>query len=549
MDFNKRPLRILGFITVEVKVGNNAISNARVLIAPDGHKSLVGRDWLNHLQYQFTAPKQQNSEYSESIFLVEPVDPELVNLQKQFPKLFSEKGRIKDYCIKIEFLPDAKITQQKGRRIPLQLQTAVDAEIKRLIKEGHISPVKNIRDDVFIQPTVVTVKKDRSVKIALDARALNAAIKKDKYPMPNLENLIDQVAEILNSNSGEAWFTTLDLQYAYGQVPLHADTAKHCNFQIIGGAATGIYCFQTGYYGLTIMPTEFQKIMDSVLVNCKNTFTFIDDILVVSKGTKADHLEKVREVLQTLSKEDFSSSDSTVLIRERTRGSKLEPLFKKKQGQILKATPHTVSFLPAGRNQPIILSKRDIGQSPSTSATPLTDAFFTELNVESSQADIIDAMEKSAISTNADISTTSEHAQPVLPQPTTTDPPLITIDDSDKSEINASSSPTQRPTALKKLRENALETIARKRAINKIANKKKRPSPKPVPATTSEAAIESSDDDIPFCILHTKQPERPTTSAPDASVSTTVPNRQSARHHRKPDWYGNNVLGFIEENA
>ena len=51
--------------------------------------------------------------------------------------------------------------------------------------------------------------------------------------MPNLENLIDQVAETLNTSTGEAWFTTLDLEYAYGQIPLHADTAKNCNFQII----------------------------------------------------------------------------------------------------------------------------------------------------------------------------------------------------------------------------------------------------------------------------------------------------------------------------
>ena len=43
-----------------------------------------------------------------------------------------------------------------------------------------------MKDDVFIPPTVVTVKKDSSVKIALDARALNQAVDKVKYQMPNL---------------------------------------------------------------------------------------------------------------------------------------------------------------------------------------------------------------------------------------------------------------------------------------------------------------------------------------------------------------------------
>ena len=53
-------------------------------------------------------------------------------------------------------------------------------EIKRLLKEGHIGKkINEIKDDVFIQSTVITVKKDRSVKIALDVRALSQAIDKE----------------------------------------------------------------------------------------------------------------------------------------------------------------------------------------------------------------------------------------------------------------------------------------------------------------------------------------------------------------------------------
>ena len=59
--------------------------------------------------------------------------------------------------------------------------------------------INEIKDDVFIQPTIITVKNDRSVEIALDARALNQAIDKDKYQMPNLDNLLDMVAEKLDN--------------------------------------------------------------------------------------------------------------------------------------------------------------------------------------------------------------------------------------------------------------------------------------------------------------------------------------------------------------
>ena len=101
-----------------------------------------------------------------------------------------------------------------------------------MLKEGNIEKINEIKDDVFIQPTVITVKKDRSVKIALDARALNQAIEKDKNQMPNLENLLDMVAEKLDTEKGEAWFSSVDMTSAYGQVPLHLLTAKQCNFQI-----------------------------------------------------------------------------------------------------------------------------------------------------------------------------------------------------------------------------------------------------------------------------------------------------------------------------
>ena len=100
------------------------------------------------------------------------------------------------------------------------------------------------------------------MEIALDARAFNQAIEKDKHQMPNLENLLDMVAEKLDTEKGETWFSTVDMTYAYGQVPLHLLIAKHCNFQITGGESTGTYRFVKGFYGLSVMPTEFQKVMD-----------------------------------------------------------------------------------------------------------------------------------------------------------------------------------------------------------------------------------------------------------------------------------------------
>ena len=296
VDYNRSPLKLLGSILVEVEANNKRIQKARILVAKRTCRSIIGRDWLKELKYTIAplGPGQSINQIHKNYVDVEKY------FSSKFPALFERNGRIRGHKVSIQLKPNCRVSQQKGRRIPIQLQEAVNKEIKTLLADGHIERIDSIKDNVFIQPTVITVKKDRSVKIAVDARELNSNIVKDKYMMPNLDNLIDMVAEQVTQSSEQAWFTTLDLKYAYGQLQLNDSTAKHCNFQIFGGEATGTYKFITGFYGLTIMPTEFQRAMDTVLANEKNVFIFIDDILIVTKGSKEEHLKRVSEILYKL---------------------------------------------------------------------------------------------------------------------------------------------------------------------------------------------------------------------------------------------------------
>ena len=78
--------------------------------------------------------------------------------------------------------------------------------------------------------------------------------------MPNIDSLIQTISQTLSTAPQEtAYFTKLDLQYAYSQLNLYSDTARHCNFNLLSEDMTGTYCFKTGFYGLTDMPAEFQK--------------------------------------------------------------------------------------------------------------------------------------------------------------------------------------------------------------------------------------------------------------------------------------------------
>ena len=221
-------------------------------------------------------------------------------LVNEFPELFKRQGEVNNYKTKINLKSEAKESQQKGRLIPIQLQKAVDEEINHLLKEGYIEKIDGIKDDVFIQPTVITVKKDRSEKIALDARALNQAIDKDKHQMPNLDNLLDMVAEKLDTEESEAWFfiSRFDLCIRSGSPSSYngktmqfSDNRWRIHWNI---PFSDRFLWSVGY------ADRISKVMDNLLAKFREVFVFIDDILIVTKGTKQDHIENVRETFKTL---------------------------------------------------------------------------------------------------------------------------------------------------------------------------------------------------------------------------------------------------------
>ncbi len=219
----------------------------------------------------------------------------------KYTDLFKCTGRFNNHVVTTKFVKRFEAKQQKGRRIPIALQERVATEIERLIKEGHIERLKNCTENQFISPIVITVKRDGSLKIALDSKELNKAVCKNKYQMPNIEDLMDRIAELLSARKpGKIWFSSIDLRYAYRQLLLSLKTAEQCNFSLVGGRATGTDRFRTGFYGLADMPAEFQQARDRVLIGTKGTHAFIDDILICTKGSQIKNLREVKNVLEKL---------------------------------------------------------------------------------------------------------------------------------------------------------------------------------------------------------------------------------------------------------
>ena len=112
----------------------------------------------------------------------------------------------------------------------------------------------------------------------------------------------------LKTTEGTLFFSKIGLKYAYSQLPLHPDTQKHCTFNILGGNATGTYRFLNGFYGLTDLPATFQKMMDTTIEGIKSTNAFLDDIIIISKGTLEKQENEIDKTLKRLDKENLAVS-------------------------------------------------------------------------------------------------------------------------------------------------------------------------------------------------------------------------------------------------
>ena len=275
-------------IKTSIKCNDWIITGVDVTVVEDGHRPIIGRDLFSKLNFSIPQLKQV-ANIDQNQFLIKK------QIEFDFPGLITRIGKSLTHSVKSTFHKQFTPTHQKGRRVQINLQPLINSELKKLLDEKNIIKLNSCSVKNFISPIVIAVKRDKTVKLALDSKILNKPIHKNKYQMPNIVNLIDTIQKKLNTAASQetAYFSTLDLKYAYSQFNLDPETARHCNFYIINGEGTGTYRFITGFYGLTNMPAAFQKAMDYTLVGIQNTYCFLDDIIVVSRGSKEEHLKLV----------------------------------------------------------------------------------------------------------------------------------------------------------------------------------------------------------------------------------------------------------------
>jgi hypothetical protein len=186
----------------------------------------------------------------------------------------------------IPLLSGAQPVNSKPYRYTPAQKDEIERQVKELLLNGVIQPSAS----PFSSPVLLVKKKDGSWRMCIDYRRLNSMTIKNKYPLPIVDELLDEL-------KGASWFTKLDLRSGYHQVRVKSEHIQKTTFK----THHGHWEFKVMPFGLTNAPATFQELMNTILapVLRKYALVFVDDILVYSK-TLADHKAHLAEVFGIL---------------------------------------------------------------------------------------------------------------------------------------------------------------------------------------------------------------------------------------------------------
>ncbi|KAL4342288.1 hypothetical protein GQ457_08G015990 [Hibiscus cannabinus] len=168
---------------------------------------------------------------------------------------------------------------------PIELKE-LKKQLEELQNKGFIRP----NTSPWGAPVLFVKKKDGSMRLCIDYRQLNRVTIKNKYPLPRIEDLFDQLRDA-------SVFSKIDLRSGYYQMKVKDADVPKTTFR----TRYGHFEFLVMPFGLTNAPATFMDLMNRVFKPYLDKFmvVFIDDILIYSRN-KDDHAEHLRIVLQTL---------------------------------------------------------------------------------------------------------------------------------------------------------------------------------------------------------------------------------------------------------
>ncbi|GJR15685.1 putative reverse transcriptase domain-containing protein [Tanacetum coccineum] len=234
---------------------------------------------------QISAKKEEDKSERKQI--------EDVPIVQDFPEVFPEDlpglPPARPVEFQIDLIPGAAPVARAPYRLAPSEMKELSEQLQELSDKGFIRPSSS----PWGAPVLFVKKKDGSFRMCIDYRELNKLTVKNRYPLPRIDDLFDQL-------QGSSIYSKIDLRSGYHQLRVREQDVPKTAFR----TRYGHYEFQVMPFGLTNAPAVFMDLMNRVCKPYLDKFVivFIDDILIYSKDER-EHEEHLKAILELLKKE------------------------------------------------------------------------------------------------------------------------------------------------------------------------------------------------------------------------------------------------------
>jgi hypothetical protein len=289
-----------------LEIGKHKFPANLIVLDSQGLDVILGMDWMTAFEgvidcanktITLTTPEKKRIRFKSTFELkgskvnsLKGVSMDEVPVVKEYPNVFPEElpGMPPDRDVEfiIDLLPGIGPIAKRPYKMDIEELKELKKQLKEQLDKGFIQQSSSS----WGAPVLFVEKKDSSKRLVVDYRSLNKVTIKNKYRLPNINDLFDQL-------KGAKVFSKIDLRSGYFQLKIREQDIPKIAFT----TRYGLYEYTVMSFGLTNAPAYFMTMMNKVFMEYLDKFivVFIDDILIYSKDEK-EHEQHLRLIMEKL---------------------------------------------------------------------------------------------------------------------------------------------------------------------------------------------------------------------------------------------------------
>lgn len=302
--------KVVGYVDLPLCINNSCKVISPLIVPTVSHPFIFGSDFCRKFQIKIdfrnnfwevrqngatqlsvVGSQSSSADNTSNLIVLEELNKDqklqVQSVVKEFKQLGDRKlGRTNRMLYSID-TGEAKPFKQRQYLMSPYMLRHLNSELDRMLALGVVEPSRS----AWSSPVLLVKKSNGDFRFCFDGRKLNSITKKDSYPLPYVDR-------ILNMLRDASYISSVDLRSAFWQIPLDQESKEKTAFSIPG---RGLFHFNVVPFGLTNAAQCQQRLMEAVFGPElePNIFVYLDDIIVVSSSFD-EHIKLLREIIHRL---------------------------------------------------------------------------------------------------------------------------------------------------------------------------------------------------------------------------------------------------------